>query len=166
MRASAASSVEVVKAREVMTTPVITVTATASVGDVAEALKRHRISAAPVLDEVGAVVGLVSELDAQSGTGSTAGEVMSTALITVTQDTDVEDLRQLFLGRRIHSVPVMAGGRLVGIVSKGDLFRFTATEWVCIVCGESFRDSEPPEACARCHGDGERFELQEQSPGP
>ena len=161
-----ARSAEVVRAREVMTTPVITMAATASVGEVAEALKRHRIRAVPVLDKVGAVVGLVSELDLQSRTGTTAGEVMTTALITVTQDTDVEDLRQLFLGRRIHSVPVMAEGRLAGIVSSGDLFRFTATEWVCIVCGESFRDTEPPEACVRCHGDGARFELQEQSPGP
>lgn len=149
-----------------MTTPVITVAAAASVDDVAEALKRHGISAVLVLDEGDAVVGLVSESDVQTGTGATAGEIMRTALITVTQDTDVEDIRRLFLGRRTHSVPVMAGGRLVGIVSASDLFRFTETEWVCIVCGESFRDSEPPEACARCYGGGERFELQEQSPGP
>jgi CBS domain-containing protein len=155
-----------VTARQVMTDPVITVAATASLGDVAEAFKRHRISAVPVMDEAGAVVGLVSRFDLLSRTGSNAGEVMTTALITVTQDTDVEDIRQLFLGRRIHSVPVMAGGHLVGIVSPSDLFRFTATEWVCIVCGESFRDTEPPEACAMCHGGGERFELQEQSPGP
>jgi hypothetical protein len=87
-------------------------------------------------------------------------------LITVTQDTDVEDIRQFFLIRRRHSVPVMAGGRLVGIVCPSDLLRFTATEGVCIVCGESFRDTEPPETCARCHGGGEHFELQEQSPGP
>ena len=155
-----------VTARQVMTTPVITVAVTASVDDVAGALKRHGIRAVPVTDEVGAVVGLVSELDLQSRTGTNAGTVMTTALITVTQDTDVEDIRQLFLGRRIHSVPVMAGGHLVGIVSPSDLFRLTATEWVCIVCGESFRNTEPPEACARCHGGGERFELQEQSPGP
>ena len=49
-----------VTARQVMTDPVITVAATASLGDVAEAFKRHRISAVPVMDEAGAVVGLVS----------------------------------------------------------------------------------------------------------
>lgn len=54
-----------VTARQVMTTPVITVAATASVDDVAEALKRHGIRAVPVTDEVGADVGLVSELDVQ-----------------------------------------------------------------------------------------------------
>ena len=117
-----------VTARQVMTTPVITVAATASVDDVAEALKRHGIRAVPVTDEVGAVVGLVSEFDLQSRTGTNAGTVMTTALITVTPDTDVEDIRQLFLGRRIRSVPVMAGGHVVGIVSPSDLFRLTAAE--------------------------------------
>lgn len=152
-------------AGEIMTSPAVTVTSAASAAEVARALARHRISAVPVVDDAGSVVGLVSEFDLLAKSGSTARELMSTAVISVTADTDIEDVRHLLVDRRIRRVPVVAGGRVVGIVSRGDLVTLMASEWVCEVCGEPVRGADPPELCPKCPADSTQFALQEQPPG-
>jgi len=148
-----------------MTTPVVTVPPDAPVGEIAQLLVRRRISAVPVVDAAGAPIGIVSEHDLLARTGASAAEVMTSALITVSEETDVEDVRHLLLERRIRRVPVMRAGRLVGIVSRADLVATLATEWVCQVCGEPVRSTEAPQGCPRCLGGRERFVLQEQPPG-
>ena len=153
------------KVKEIMTTPVVTAPADASPATVAALLREHRISGVPVVDAAGAVVGLVSEYDLLSRTGATAGEVMSTAVISVTEDTDVDEVRHLLVDRRIHRVPVLAGARLVGIVSRGDVVALLVTEWVCQVCGEAVRGRQPPAVCPKCRAGDEKFVLQDPDPG-
>lgn len=148
-----------------MTTPVISVAAQTPVTEIAETLRRHRISGVPVVDEAGIVVGLVSEYDLLAKPGRTARDVMTTAVVSVTEGTDISDVRHLLVERRIRRVPVLAGGELVGIVSRGDVVALMATEWVCTVCGESVRGERPPQVCPKCLGGSERFVLQEQPPG-
>lgn len=148
-----------------MTAPVITVAPDASVGEVAETLRRHRISGVPVVDAAGTVLGLVSEYDLLAKPGNLAGDVMVTALITVSSETPIVDVRHLLVERRIRRVPVLDAGRLVGIVSRGDVIALMATEWVCGVCGEPVRGEQRPEMCPKCHAGGEEFRLQEQLPG-
>lgn len=148
-----------------MTTPVVTAVADTPVGDIAETLRRRRISAVPVVDEAGGVVGLVSEYDLLAKAGGLAGDVMTRAVVSVTEDTSVEDVRHLLVDRRFGRVPVVAGGRLVGIVSRGDVVALLATEWVCGVCGEPVRGEHPPEECPKCQSGRDRFTLQEQPPG-
>lgn len=148
-----------------MTAPVVSVRPDTPTAEIAETLRRDRISGVPVVDDAGGVVGLVSEYDLLAKSGSTAGEVMTTAVVSVTEDTDISDVRHLLVDRRIRRVPVLAGGRLVGIVSRGDVVALLATEWVCEVCGEPVRGERPPQTCPKCHGDGDRFVLQEQPPG-
>lgn len=152
-------------AADIMTAPVITVAPDTSLGQVAETLRRHRISAVPVVDAAGTVLGLVSEYDLLAKTGDRAADVMVTALITVSSATAVADVRHLLVERGIRRVPVLEAGRLVGIVSRGDVIALMATEWVCEVCGEPVRGEQRPEMCPKCHADGERFRLQEQLPG-
>ncbi len=148
-----------------MSTPVITVTVDTQTSEVAETLRRHQISAVPVVDGTDAVVGLVSEYDLLAKSGTSAGEVMTTSVVSVTEDTSIEDVRHLLVERRIRRVPVLAGGRLVGIVSRSDVVALMATEWVCEVCGEPTRGERPPEVCPRCLSSGQRFTVQEQPPG-
>lgn len=152
-------------AGDVMTSPVITVPADASVQHVADVLTAHGISAAPVVDADGRLLGLVSEFDLLAKAGRSAREVMTTAVITVSAATLVDDVRHLLIERRIRRVPVLDEGRLVGIVSRRDVIALLATEWVCPVCGEAVRGEHRPEACPKCHAAGERFVLQEQPPG-
>jgi CBS domain-containing protein len=48
---------------------------------------------------------------------------MSPRVISVTPDAEVADVKQLFIDRRLRRVPVLADGRLVGIVTRADLLR-------------------------------------------
>lgn len=148
-----------------MTSPVISVSTDTTVGEVAEVLRSNRISAVPVIGPNGALAGLVSEFDLLSRSGDTAADVMTTSVISVSPDTAVSDVRHLLVDRRIRRVPIVAGGEMVGIVSRGDVVALLATEWVCQVCGESVRGDHPPEVCPRCHAASDKFVLVEQSPG-
>lgn len=160
-----AASLAHLTAGDIMTSPVITVPADASAQQVANTLTRHRISAVPVVNHAGALLGLVSEHDLLSKTGAVASDLMTTAVISVTVDTAADDIRHLLLSRRIRRVPVMREGRLVGIVSRHDLVAMMATEWVCQVCGEPVRGEHPPDMCPKCHAGSGQFVLQEQPPG-
>lgn len=151
--------------KEIMTTPVITVPEDASVAMIAVVLRDNRISAVPVIDPTGAVVGLVSEYDLLARGGEFARDVMTGSVIAVTEDTDVEHVRHLLVERRIRRVPVLAGTRLAGIVSRSDVVALLTTEWVCEVCGEAVRGRHPPLHCPRCQSDADRFVIQDPSPG-
>jgi CBS domain-containing protein len=159
-----ARTVVATRARDIMTSPVVSVPVSATTGEIAETLHRHRISGVPVVDDSGSVVGLVSEFDLLSRTGARAGDVMTTAVVSVTPETGVDDVRHILVDRNFRRVPVLDGGRLVGIVSRGDVVALMATEWVCEVCGESVRSSTAPQQCPKCNAT-DRFVLQEQPPG-
>jgi CBS domain-containing protein len=165
MGPDAVGSMVRVRAGQIMTAPVVTVSPDTSTGEIAETLGRHRISAVPVVDEAGSIVGLVSGYDMLAKSGLIARDVMTTAVISVTEDTDIADVRHLLVDRRIRRVPVLAGGRLVGIVSRSDVVSLMATEWVCQVCGEPVRGESAPDLCPKCLGGSDRFLLQEQPPG-
>ena len=163
--ASRSESAAGITAGQVMTVPVITVGPDATVAQVAETLTSARISAVPVVDASGTVLGLVSELDLLARSGRTARDVMTTAVISVTTDTDIEQVRRILVGSQIRRVPVISSGRLVGILSRHDLVG-RMVEWACGVCGETVRGAHPPLVCPKCGGSEDRFALQEQPPGP
>lgn len=139
------------KARDVMTAPVITVTPDTRVSEVAALLLERRISAVPVVGQDGGMVGIVSEGDllrrAETGTerqrpkwiellinpnikaadfvkthGAYARDVMSRDVVTVGPDTDLSEIATLLERRKIKRVPVVeASGEVVGIVSRANL---------------------------------------------
>ncbi|MFC4060625.1 HPP family protein [Planomonospora corallina] len=131
--------------REVMTEPVVTVRATDPVRQAVRVLHGRDITAAPVLDSGGRLVGIVSEMDllrgeferdprasarAVLGHGERlplrVEEVMTPRVTTVTPTTDVVELIDLMVGERIKSLPVVVDGRLAGIVSRRDLMAVLA----------------------------------------
>ncbi|MFN8632294.1 MAG: CBS domain-containing protein [Chloroflexota bacterium] len=151
--------------KEIMTAPVICAPADASIADVALLLARHEISAVPVTDESGSVVGLISEYDLLARKGKLARDIMSPGIISVNEETDVEEVRYLLIERRIRRVPVLAGQQLVGIVSRSDLIRQMAVQWYCDICGEPVRDEHPPEQCPKCRAPAARFAQDDRPPG-
>jgi CBS domain-containing protein len=143
------------KAREIMTSDVITAAPDTPVGQIASLLLENRISAVPVIDYDRHIVGIVSEGDlmrrAETGTerprswwlelitdvetlardyakthGRRAVDVMTRHVVSVTEDTDVGDIANLLETRSIKRVPVVREGKLVGIVSRADLLRAVA----------------------------------------
>lgn len=153
------------KVKEIMTSPVICARDDVSIADVATLLAKHRISAVPVTDASGAVIGLISEYDLLARRGKLARDIMSPGIISVSEDADVEDVRLLVVQRKVRRIPVVAGQRLVGIVSRSDLVRQMAVQWYCDICGEPVRDEHPPEQCPKCAAPAARFAQDEHPPG-
>ena len=138
------------KVEDVMTTKVITVTEHSTKQQAARLLAQHRISGLPVVNADNVVVGVVTEYDVISIEGQTVGEIMTRGVISVTPDTDLEEVGQLLVHERIKRLPVLDQGRLVGIVSRADLVREVAMRWVCPVCGEVVHSEDQPQRCPRC----------------
>lgn len=111
-------------ASDVMSAPVIAVRPDASLREVARTLAAQRISAVPVL-EGERLVGIVSEADVlqagPQGAQRLAGEVMSKPVATVGEDTPLDQVAALLAARGIRRVPVLRGGRVIGIVSRANL---------------------------------------------
>lgn len=110
---------------------VIAVSGETSVKDAVAKLAEYRIGAMPVV-QGDDVVGIISERDViynlQSGGAAildwTVAQVMTSPAITVTPDVAVLSALSQMTVRRIRHLPVVKGGRLVGIVSIGDLVKY------------------------------------------
>lgn len=128
-----------------MTSPAITVTPETHCKDAAALLVRHRISALPVVDAGGRLVGLVSEadllpLEATPDPRSqatplpartmplprTVDDVMSPEVYTVDEDTDLGIVAQRMLEANVKRFPVLRGSQVAGIVSRHDLVKVIA----------------------------------------
>lgn len=134
--------------KDVMTTSVVSVTKDASFRTMAAALREHRVSAFPVLDDGGKVIGVVSEADMlakaaldaepqgmpgmiagllrrreyEKARGTTAGDLMTSPAVTVTPDDTLERAARLMYTRKVKRLPVVdANGHLVGIIGRADL---------------------------------------------
>ena len=99
--------------------------------EVTRTLTEHRIGAALVRDPAGDILGIVSERDivrgmAEHGPGTSklpAEQLMTRDLVTITPQTLVTEALAMMTRRRIRHLPVLADGRLVGMVSIGDLVK-------------------------------------------
>jgi CBS domain-containing protein len=153
------------KAEDVMTTRVITVTENQTKQQAARLLADHRISGLPVVNANNVVVGVVTEYDVISKEGQTVGEIMTRGVISVTPDTDLEDVGHILVHERIKRLPVLDAGRLVGIVSRADLVREVALRWICPVCGEVVHSEQQPQRCPRCGAKNVPASFEPTAPG-
>jgi len=137
------------KIEVVMTRDVLTVAPETPLKEVAGLLTRNHVSGAPVVDEEGAVLGVVSEADIlrkvegfspevggrlawvlrrldgelEKICARTAGEAMTTPPLTVRPTQQVSEAARLMADHRINRLPVMSRGKLVGIISRADVLR-------------------------------------------
>jgi CBS domain-containing protein len=123
---------EVMRVSELMQHPVVTVGVEASVPDAVAMLADEHISAVPVTDRTGHMVGVVSATDilaAQAeATGATSvQDIMTPRPYTVSPDTDVKEAAQQMLYADVHRLFVTQGDRVVGVVSTTDIVRAVAT---------------------------------------
>ncbi|HZS78628.1 MAG TPA: CBS domain-containing protein [Ktedonobacteraceae bacterium] len=136
--------------KDVMTTKVITVREEQSKQQAARLLAQHRISGLPVVKDDNVLVGLVTEYDMLAKEGKTVGDIMTRGVISVTPDTELEEASHILVHERIKRLPVVEQGRVIGILSRGDVVKVIATRWICYVCGEVIHSEEQPERCPRC----------------
>src|SRR2546430_6866775 len=88
--------------KEVMTRNVITFREDTPVEEIAQTLSSRRITGAPVVAGDGLVVGIVSEVDVFSKKGAVAKDIMSPHVISVTEDTGIDEAARLMAGERIR----------------------------------------------------------------
>lgn len=140
------------RARDIMSTDVVCIESTASVFDAAELLLSAGVSAAPVVNPKGTVVGIVSEADllrrVEIGTaakkswlarlvssegaaahefvaahGRRIADVMTREVVTAGEDTPLGELVELLERHKIKRIPIVRNGLLAGVVSRSDLLR-------------------------------------------
>lgn len=137
------------QAKDVMTVNVISVAQDSPVHEAVGLLLKYRISAVPVVDDAGKVVGIISEgdllrpeganpagskrpwwleavyhgqtVDYEKSKARTAEAVMTRDVVTVDDDMPLNEIAGLLERHRIKRVPVTKDGKLVGIVSRANL---------------------------------------------
>jgi len=115
---------------------VATVVPNDTVADVVVALREHRIGALVVIDDAGAVIGIVSERDVVRHLAGVGGkvldlrvsDVMTSPVHACEPSNTTDELMEQMTERRIRHLPVVHDGRLVGIVSIGDVVKWRFEE--------------------------------------
>jgi CBS domain-containing protein len=128
-------------AREVMSSPVITVGPDTPVQAAAALLASHGFTAAPVVDQDGHMLGIVTEADLMQGQippegwpghvrrtepPETVAQAMTHTAYGMAPGSDLADVVSLMLDADIRSVPIVDDGALVGIISRRDVLRVVA----------------------------------------
>ena len=126
--------------RERMTKNPVTVHDDVTVTDARKIMQREKVHRLPVLDKKGQLMGIVTEKDLLYASPSPAstldvyemahllsklkvGSVMTRKVITIDEDTTVEDAARVMSDNNIGGLPVMRKGQLVGIITESDLFK-------------------------------------------
>jgi CBS domain-containing protein len=138
--------------KDLMTTQVVTVTPQTPFKEIVARLADHRVSALPVVDDAGLVLGVVSEADLllkeefpdpdqdtprfwtrrrrqerDKAAASTARDLMTVAVVSITPDATVPEAARRLHAAGVKRLPVVDHrGRLVGILSRGDLLKVFA----------------------------------------
>jgi CBS domain-containing protein len=158
-------------ASDVMTKTVITGKPDSTIENAAELMSRHQISAIPILDDENKVVGIVSEGDLMrrvegakdqprswwlslfSGSetnaksfvldrGKHVKDIMTRQLTTVAPDMPVGQIARLLEKKHIKRVPVVKDGKLMGIVSRGNLLQALAVQPVVHIASDADEDEK------------------------
>jgi acetoin utilization protein AcuB len=123
-----------------MTRHPITVSPDTPVAEALQMMREHNVRRFPVIDKKSKLVGIVTEKELLYASPSpvtslsiheihylmskiTVDEVMTTELITVDEDTPIEEAALLMVDNNIGALPVMRGQQLVGIITETDLFK-------------------------------------------
>lgn len=144
-----------VKAKDIMTTDVLTVSEDAEVKEIAKLFSDKRIGGAPVVDESGRVIGMVTDGDLimqdvkihfptyinlldgfiilgstkrfeeqlRKAVGAQVKDVMTRDVISVEEETHIEDVATIMVEKNVSRLPVLKDGKLVGLITRGDIVR-------------------------------------------
>ena len=116
------------RVREAMTASVSSVSPSQSLADAAEVMKREDVGSVPVVEE-GRLAGIVTDRDIvtravaeqKNPQAVRVEEIASHDLVTVEPEQDLEEALALMARHKIRRLPVLEGGRLVGMLAQADL---------------------------------------------
>ncbi len=142
-------------AKDIMTRDVFSVTQETDLKELAAMFVKHKVTAMPVVDDAGKLVGMISQTDlveqdkplhiptvislfdwviylesekkfqeeVEKVTARTVNEICSREPVTCSPDTPVSEIASLMVDNKVHLVPVVDNGNLVGVVARLDLIR-------------------------------------------
>jgi CBS domain-containing protein len=147
------------KAKDIMTKKVITISPDATVEELARTLMENKISGVPVVSAEGRMEGIVTENDLIRknkrlhiptvirlfdafillGSGkaedeikkmaaTTVGEIATEKVVSITEDTSLDEIATIMAEQHIHLLPVLREGAVVGIIGKADMVRAMTDE--------------------------------------
>lgn len=143
------------KAKDIMTRDVVTVTPETGVTEIARLLLERRFNGVPVVNQSGDLVGVISQSDliaeqkklpipsvftildafisiyppgkmakeVQKIAAMKASQAMTTDPVTVGPEEGIDEIASIMVNKSIHTIPVLEGGKLVGIIGKEDILR-------------------------------------------
>ena len=144
---------EVITAKDLMSSPVITITANATVGDAARLMIDNDVSCLPVTDGQDKLVGILTHTDftpkykflamagdlytlmgeyvtpetmqdiAKEVRNRSVDELMKTPVVTVKEEAPISEITELMLERRLNRLPIMRNETIVGIFTRHDLLK-------------------------------------------
>ncbi len=121
------------RVRDWMSTRVISVPPGITFGEALQVMRRHRLRRVPVVDETGRLLGMVSLGDAMHlnlydpnviHEEIPVEEIMDREPVTVTRETTLKRCAQLMLEHKVGALLVVEDGRLIGIITDSDIFRY------------------------------------------
>ena len=147
-------------AKDIMTRDVLSVRPDTSIEELSSILVKNEISGVPVVDDAGALYGIVTENDLISRnkrlhiptvvsfldaaiylesskkfeqevkrlTATRVGDICSRKVVTIAEDTTVTDIATIMSEKKAHLLPVLRGGKVVGIVGKRDMVKAVARQ--------------------------------------
>lgn len=115
---------------------VTTISPEAAVFDAVNAMENARIGSLLVVDAKGVIVGMLTERDClrkvllkeRNLRTVKVREVMSAPVFTLPPETAIEECMQLMTEKRVRHLPVVEHGKLLGLISIGDVVKFLCTE--------------------------------------
>ena len=121
-----------IKASDIMTSRVITVTPDMDLAKVAKLMNKFRIGGVPVVDGKSKFLGILSERDVMAKVVAVdkqprkikVKEVMTATKITATPETDMNDIAKLMSEHDVSRVPITNGTKLIGIVTNRDIVKY------------------------------------------
>ncbi len=146
------------RAKDIMSTPVVTISPDATVGKAANLMLEHQVSCLPVLDREERLVGMITHTDFDLhrkfialaddlysilGTWATSAtledaakkagskpveDVMRRHVATIGEEASIAEMAELMLRLKVHRLPVMRGQSLVGIITRHDLLKLIASD--------------------------------------
>ena len=116
------------KIREIMTTDVTTAELNTTLEEIATIMRHEDVGAVPILDD-GELAGIVTDRDivvrcvaeGRDPGECSAEDVLSEGLVTISPDDDVNEAAAIMSRNQVRRLPVLQDGKLVGVVSLGDI---------------------------------------------
>ncbi len=120
-----------IRAKNVMSRKITTVTEGVNIKHVMRLLAENKITGVPVVSEDMHLLGIITEKDilkallyGKDVKSKTAGELMTTQLVTFEEDEDLMTIFKTLVEGSFRRVPILSNGRLTGIVSRTDIINF------------------------------------------